>query len=89
MRIERRMVMMIVFEVRQGEAGTNDNDQEDSVIDDTSIIEPVQLIELSTAEDIKVLIVKTSIFLDEITKWKATEISMEYFSANHSSCCSR
>ena len=76
-------------EVWHGEAGTNDNDHEDSVIDDTSIIEPVQLIELSTAEDMKELTVKTSILLDEITKWKATEISMEYFSANQSSCCSR
>ena len=76
-------------EVRQGEVGTNDNDHEDSVIGDTSIIEPVQLIELSTAEDMKELTVKTSILLNEITKWKATEISMEYFSSNQSSCCSR
>jgi hypothetical protein len=72
-------------EVRQGEAGTNNNDHEDSVVDDTSIIEPIQLIELSSAEDMKELTAKTSILLDEITKWKASEISMEYFSANHSS----
>ena len=76
-------------EVMQGDAGTNDNYHEDSVVDDTSIIEPVQLIELSIAEDMKELTDKTSTLLDEITKWKATEISMEYFSANQSSCCSR
>ena len=74
-------------EVMQGDAGTNDNDHEDSVVDDTSIIEPVQLIELSIAEDMKELTDKTSTLLDEITKWKATVISMEYFSANQSSCC--
>ena len=84
-----RVAAFVDSEVMQGEAGTNDNDHEDSVVDDTSIIEPVQLIELSTAEDMKELTVKTSTLLDEITKWKATEISMEYFSANQSSCCSR
>jgi hypothetical protein len=84
-----RVAAFVDSEVMQGEAGINDNDHEDSVVDDASIIEPVQLIELSTAEDMKELTDKTNILLDEITKWKATELSMEYFSANQSSCCSR
>jgi len=77
-----RVAAFVDSEVMQGEAGTNGNNHEDSVVDDASIIEPVQLIELSTAEDMKELTDKTSILLDEITKWKATKISMEYFSAN-------
>jgi hypothetical protein len=52
------------------------------VLTEYFLVNPVQLIELSTAEDMKEMTVKTSTLLDEITKWKATKISMEYFSAN-------
>lgn len=42
------------------------------------------LMKFSTVEDIEEMAAKTSILLDEITKWKATEFSMEYVSANQS-----